>query len=437
MSLVSFFDPEVLRILETLPRDSNEWKEAASLLNTHIKSAEATLREAFQLASKTLVVEVSKGTFRLDLREGDEQRRLFYRSFVTGVDRPVIEHSIEGRIEAYSQFDQLVSNLEKSPEWMAHDEKASQVQPRSLLELLKHAFSQVRDNALAGPALAKLLADLKRLREEAPQDDSDLKSKAGWFKRLAEALLSSPLLRQVFEQVKTQIPQVWSQLTLSQKLKVGAILPIVGAGAYLGGLGLAGGGGAVGVPVVIVILVLLMLNHSLIDFLDYLIRQISIILKREPTPEEIGKLFESTLAFIIKSLFGSDINLADASQPIQADGGDPRSYEHHAVRVTAERFGGVGFVTRYAVDGGIDGYVICESKKEVILVQAKCVTGKVGFAQATQYLGTLRYWQVALAHKFAYPVKKMVLACKTDFSIEAKKVAEAFPDELVLETITY
>lgn len=435
MSSPPFFHPESLSVIDTFPRTSVEWQIAVNQISEDIKNAEALLRSQFREA-KDFCISVSVGEFRLQASHAS--LRLCYFSVSTIEARPMIELSLADRIEAYRYLPELFDRLVSSKFANDADTKAKNVASKTVLEVIREAFDRVKLGVLAGPKLERLVEDLKQLRIEAPKDDSDFKRKAGWFKRLAELLAESDIFRQVFDQVKVQIPQIWSQLTFRQKLKVGTWAPIIGAGTYLGSIGIVGAGGAVGVPMVLVILLFLLLSHSLIDFLDYVIKQLSIISKNQPSPETVSRVFEEVLNTMIKSVFGRDhdINSAvRAQESAKTDETDPRSFETIAVAALAKKYGGVGYVTRYSSDGGIDGYIICEAKKEVLLVQAKLYKGKIGFPEATQYLGTYFYWKRALESKFPYPISKMVLACSTDYSIEAKKVADAFADQLILERV--
>lgn len=430
-----FFHPELLSTLDTFPRTSDEWNSALDRISDDIKNTEALLRSQFTDAP-SFRVQVGGGTFELKTVAGNT--RLCFSSATAPEPRAMIELSVSDRLQAYRQFPELFERLAGSDFVVLADAKAKNVASKTVFEIIKEAFERVKVGAFAGPKLERLVDELKRLRLEAPKDDSDLKSKAGWFRRLADVLLSAELMQQVFAQVRAQIPQIWSQLTFSQKLKVGAIAPIVGAGAYLGGIGVAGGGGAVGVPVVLVVLLLLMMNHSLVDFLDYLIKQLSLIVRNQPSPDAVSKVFEEVLNATIKSVFGKDHDVGSAErvdEPSTTEKIDPRGFETLAVSALARKFGGVGYLTRYSSDGGIDGYIVCEASKEVILVQAKHYSGKVGFPEVTQYLGTYFYWKKVLEPKFPYPISRMALACSTDYSIEARKVADAFKDQIVLERV--
>lgn len=319
------------------------------------------------------------------------------------------------------------------------DEMAGENKSKSLLEMIKESFEKGKESFFESQNFESLVAKLKILRSQTPTDETGDKSKASWIKRLAEVLADAKIFQQVFEQVKIQIPQIWSQLTLSQKLKVGAIAPLAGAGAYLGGIGIAGAGSAVGVPVVVVTLLLLMINNSLVDFLDFMIRQLSSYTKTEPSQEVIAKAFEEALSQGIIATFGKVFGTESGERAdgikVDAEKNDAKTFEVTAVLYLAKKYNGVGCVTRQGSDGGVDGYIFSEANKEVILVQAKHFKNKVGFPDATQYLGTFFYWKKQLESTYPYPISKMILACSTDFSIEAKKVAQAFPDVLVLEKI--
>jgi len=439
MSFSPFFHPEVLSTIDTHPRTSSEWQTAANQISEDIKNAELYLRNQF---SEAQIFKLPNQTIEFTLRfhSGSTVHRLcFFNSFMSE-PKPLIELPMAERIDAYRLFPELWEQILSSDVVKASDEKAKNVNSKSVLEIIKDAFERFKVGIIAGPKLEQIVDDLKRLRSEVPKDDADIKSKASWFKHLAETLLKSDIFRQVFEQVKLQIPQIWSKLTFKQKLKLGALAPVVGAGVYLGGIGIAGGGSAVGVPAILLILLLLMLNNSLIDFLDYLIKQLSLMARNQPSSDEVSKVFEVILSETIKALFGKvhDPTSAERVEGASAtDSIDPRSYELLAVSTLAKKYDGVGHVTRYSVDGGIDGYIIREKEKEVILVQAKLYSGKIGFQDVTQYLGTYFYWKKALESKFPYPISKMALACSTDYSIEAKKVAECFPDQIVLEKVEY
>jgi hypothetical protein len=432
-----FFNPENLENLNKFPQSSNEWKSSVDSISADIKAAESALRSQF-VHGDNVEVRLDGGTFVLRPFGGAELPRLCFTKVDSTDSRPMIELPLADRIEAYRLLPGLFDYLQKSEAVKIADEKAKNVPTKTVMEIVKDAFESVKTRSFAGPNLVRIKEQLVRLRNEAPKDDSDFKKKAQWFRQVAELLMTSDIFRQIFEQVKSQIPQVWSQLSFKQKLKVGAMAPIIGAGAYLGGIGIAGGGSAVGVPVVLVILLLLFLTHGLVDFLDYVISQLSIIIQDQPSPEAVGKVFEEVLNATIRAIFGKDhdIGLAQKVEGVTADQSmDPRKFELLAASILAKKYGGIGYVTQYSSDGGIDGYIVCESRKEVLLIQAKHYAGKVGYPELTQCLGTVTYWKKALESKFPYPISKMLVASSTDFSIEAKKVAATFPDLIVLESI--
>ncbi|MBF0611311.1 MAG: restriction endonuclease [Magnetococcales bacterium] len=310
---------------------------------------------------------------------------------------------------------------------------------RSIYEIACESFDKARSGFVGGKKLNTLIVELKKLKDNVPADGASIKDKASWIKSLANTLADLKIFHLVSEQIQTQIPQIWSQLTLTQKLKLGAIAPIVGVSASLGGIGIVGGGSGIGVPVIIVTLLLLMITNSLVNFLDYVIRQLSGLLnmKDEPSQDAVAKVFEDILSSTINSIFGKEYGpesgkLLDNIEPGKENA---RSFELTAVSFLAEKYDGVGYVTRYSTDGGIDGYIIIEPRQEVMLVQAKHYQSKVGFPEATQYLGTFFYWKQQFESKFPYPISKMILVCSSDFSIEAKRVADAFSDVLILEKI--
>lgn len=431
-----FFHPELLIDLGKFPKTSAKWNACVDQISNDIKLAEEFLRGQFSEIER-FEISVEGSIFLLTFFSGSNQKRLCYKMNLESNLKPVIELPLKERVEAYQKFPLLFNQVQSSLYVQTADSKAKNLNQKSLLEITQEIFERVKVGALASPKLENLLQDLKQLRTDAPKNDSDIKTKAQWFKNLANTLLQSEIFKQVFDQVKIQIPEIWSQLTFKQKLKFGALAPIVGAGAYIGGIGLAGGGSAVGVPVVIVILLLLLLNNSLIDFLDYVIKQLSVVIRNEPSPDAVSKLFEEILNAGLKTVFGKN---HDSSNATRIDGEfsnpfTPRDYELYAVAELAKKYNGTGYVTQYSADGGIDGYIVCEATKEVLLVQAKLYNCKVGFPEVTQYLGTFFYWKKSLEKNFPYPISKMVLACTTDYSIEAKKVADAFSDFISLEKI--
>jgi hypothetical protein len=432
-----FFEPALLNILDSYPSTSLEWRTAVDQISEHIKNSENTLR-ALSLDSRNFSVPVSEGTFLLQSHGGSELLRLCWTSDASSSAKPVIELPLTERLKAYRSLPALFDELGRSTIVSEADKKAEKIASKSILEILRDSFDQVKINAQASQGLEKILLELKRLRQSVPKDEADLRSKASWFKHLASLLLSSDLFLEVLKKAKAQLPQIWSQLTFKQKLKFGAMAPIIGAGVHLGAIGIAGGGSAVGVPVVLVILLMLLLNHSLVDFLDYIIARLSLSVKNQPSPDVVSKVFEELLNETIMNVFGRqhDVGKAEKVTAVPFDTEvDPRTFESIAVAAIAKKYGGVGYVTRYSSDGGIDGYIVCAAEKRVILVQAKHYSRKVGFLDATQYLGTFFYWKRALESKFPFPISHLVLACSTDFSIEAKKVAEAFPEELVFEQV--
>lgn len=433
-----FFHPELIFIIETYPSVSNEWKLALDQIGDDIKRSEELLRE-LPCDGHSHRIQVSEGFFELLNTGGNIQRHLCYANRLTPLAHPVIELPIKERLEAYRQFPELFEKVSTSATAKEPDERTGGIKSKAILEIIRESFEKAKAGVLASPNLERLIEELKILKSQDPTGDPDIKSKASWIKHLAEVLAGSKIFQQVFEQVKIQIPQIWSQLTFSQKLKMGALAPLAGAGAYLGGIGIAGGGSAVGVPVTIVILLLLMINNSVVDFLDFAIRQLSSIVKNEPNQDIIAKAFEELLSQSIIATFGKEYGLGQRADDIKRDAERPnaRDFEAIAVLFLAKKYNGVGYVTSYSSDGGIDGYIISEANKEVVLIQAKHFQNKVGFPEATQYLGTFFYWKKQFDSKFQYPISKMVLACSTDFSIEAKKVANAFSEVLVLEKVPY
>ena len=173
--------------------------------------------------------------------------------------------------------------------------------------------------------------------------------------------------------------------------------------------------------------------------MDFLIRILRVDSRKiDLNYERVGKSFEKIFSQAMIEIFKTDFTGGDfkATENFEGTGDAARDYEFFAVRSLAKEFNGEGFVSPQSKDGGIDGYIICNEQREVILVQAKYHSNKVGFAAATQYLGTLKFWQAEFAKKFEYSITKMIIVAPNDFSIEAKRVSNVFLKELFLKTLT-
>ncbi len=377
LSSIPFFHPEIVAILEEYPPNSAIWKQAADTMSLDIKGNEGSLAAAIPVPPGFKIVTPSGVAFTLVKTDGQNVR--LYCELEGSFDfRPMIELSIENRVKAYRAIPDLFTAVQSLGLVSESDEKAAKLKNHSILNLISSAFNKSKDELLSGPILKKLLEDLKQLRITVPNSESDLKSKASWFKRFGSLAVESDILKTFFKSLLQQMPEFWARLTFAQKIKVASIAPVFGAVGYLGGIGVAGGGAAFGMSGIILVLVVLFFIGGLVDFLDFLIKELSIRANSQANlgdlSNELNKLFQAA----IKTMFSRDIevNGAEPANDSTNKPTNPEEYEKFAVNVLAKKYEGDGFVTRYVADGGVDGYIVCHKTKEVFLIQAKYTNSK-------------------------------------------------------------
>jgi hypothetical protein len=428
---VPFYSQKLINVIESTPKGSPEWTEALNGVSEHIKILEnfiKSLKELpFELISDNFKFILNKSkskSIKIQLKDGESSK-------------PIIQLPVNQRILVYKDFPQLAKLLEAYQG--SNDEKSENTDKGKLLSILKESLIRSKDQFKELGNSETVLRKLKELKLSAPTGQESLTNKLKWFKDLSKILLSLKFVEPAIKAIKDEIPKVWNQLTFKQKLQVASIAPIVGAGTFIGGIGVAGLGNAVGLPGILVVVVLLFLTNGLIDFLDFIIKLIANPDNISPEYENIKKSFENVLSMGMKELFKTDFDVQEfeEAQNFKETGDKPRDYEYFTVNKISKEYNGKGFVTSQSRDGGIDGYIICNDSKEIILVQSKYYSKKVGFGETTQYLGTLLYWQKEFASKFEFPITKMIIVGPNDFSIEAKRVSDAFNSELVLKTLKY
>lgn len=425
-SVFPFFSDELIKTAKSCPKGSPEWTNALDTISQHIKDFEGCLKAMPDLPSE---ITTNEGVYSIT------DSRLC--AVVNDENKPIIELPVDQRLDYYNDFPNLFSKLEDSQK--LNDEKVDNTDKTSLLNILKDALIRSKEqfNEVGNSEL--VLRKLKELRATAPKSNESLTQKAQWIKELAKTLLTLKFVEPAIKAIKDEIPKIWNQLTFKQKLQVASIGPILGAGAFIGGVGIAGLGNAVGLPGILVVIVLLFLTNGLIDFIDFCINLVGDSSKINPEYENVRKTFESVFSKGMQEVFKTDFDVGSFQEAssFKETGDKPRDYEFFVVNTLADEYFGKGYVTSQSRDGGIDGYVICRDTKEIILVQSKYYSKKVGFGEATQYLGTLKFWQSEFASKFEFPITKMIIAGPNDFSIEAKRVSKSFQDELVLKTVKF
>ena len=314
----------------------------------------------------------------------------------------------------------------------------------NLLKIFLKAFLYAAEKTKDNANFEEVLKELKEMRASMQKDGVGLREKAEYIKKLAKSLWKLKIIKPFLESITDEIPKFWGQLTTAQKTKVIPILPLIGFGVYIGNTGLAATGIAIAIPMLIVVLILLAINNLLGDFVDFIIDFLEKGRGKKSNHtnfdyDSMKENFEDILSSILEELFEKNINIENfkTAKGYEKTGDEPRDYEFFAVDKLAKKFSGEGFVTSKSCDLGIDGYIVCKDSQEIILVQAKHYSKKVGFPEATQYLGTLKFWQKEFQSKFPFPISKMVIAAPNDFSVEAKRVSKSFSEELVLMAITY
>lgn len=428
IDISAFYSKNHLPQLNRFPKGSSDWIVILDQISTNIKNF-----DDFIAGLTNLPNEFNTTQFNYILIDQNDKQRII----LEGELRPIIELPLERRLIVYEDFPNIIKTLNSILSY--EDTKSNYTNKQSLLELLKTSILNTKNNISEISNLDEILNRLNNLKDSRPSDEQGFRLKMEWLKEVTSALSSLNFIDPILKSIQKEIPKFWNQLTFKQKLQVSAIAPIIGAGAVIGSVGVAGMGNAVGVPLIIVIIILLFLTNGIIDFLDFIIDFLTNKKKEsfdyQTAKETFNTIFENALADIFKS--NISFEKVSSANTFQESNDKARDYEFHTVSQIAQEMNGEGFVTSQSKDFGIDGYVINKINKEVIIIQSKYYSNKVGFGDATKYLGTLKYWQKRFSRNFEYPIIKIIVCCPLSFSIEAKELAKLFPDEIELRSIKY